>query len=87
MSYSRWSHSDWYTYADVSGGFTVCGVMNNIPTERLRSDMWGVLKEIDEICKSGREGWAPREGYSLAELRSYMLEYLEDEALQEVEGE
>jgi len=28
MSYSRWSYSIWYTYADVSGGFTVCGEKN-----------------------------------------------------------
>jgi hypothetical protein len=67
MSYSRWSDSVWYTYADVHGGFTVCG-------ERNFSD-----KELEDIsaCLKFFEG----KGYTneqIEELREYMTYYSED---------
>ena len=79
MSYSRWSNSEWYTYADVSGGFTVCGVLDCIPTEDIREDIDAVLRQVADACKS--RTWAPKNVTPalLEELRSYMLEYLGDE--------
>lgn len=64
MSYSRWSYSVWYTYADVGGGFTVCGEKNFTDEE---------LKDIPTCL----EFFKDRE-YSAAEieeLRSYMEAY------------
>lgn len=64
MSYSRWSHSVWYTYADINGGFTVCGEKNFSDIE---------LKDIPKCLEFfNGKGYAQEE---IDELRSYMEEY------------
>ena len=79
MSYSRWGNSDWYTYADASGGFTVCGVLNNIPIEDIRNDIDAVLQQVVVAC-GDEKAWAPQivTPAMLEELRDYMLQYLDD---------
>lgn len=67
MSYSRWSNSVWYTYADVAGGFTVCGEKNFTDEE---------LRDIRKCL-----GFFKGRGYTeseLKELERYMRQYLED---------
>lgn len=71
MSFSRWSHSVWYTYSDVNGGFTVCGEKNFSDEE---------LKDLDECLKYfNGKGYTDEE---LQELRGYMEMYVETEMLQ-----
>ena len=69
MSYSRWSNSEWYTYADVHGGFTICGVAN-YSADRLRNE-WAQIKE-----ELHAKGYLEDE---LDELKTYVDMYLRDE--------
>jgi hypothetical protein len=66
MSYSRWSNSVWYTYADVHGGFTVCGEKNFSDKE---------LEDIDACLNFFRGGDDNYTEEEIEELRGYMLEY------------
>lgn len=61
MSYSRWSYSVWYCYADVGGGFTICGEKNFTDEE---------LKDIDK-CLSYFDG-SDYTKEEIEELRGYM---------------
>jgi len=66
VSFSRWSNSVWYTYADVNGGFTICGEKNFSDDE---------LKDIDAcLAFFNDKNYTKTE---LEELRSYMEEYLD----------
>ena len=74
MSYSRWSNSVWYTYADVGGGFTVCGE-RNFSNEELE-DIEGCLdffRKLDPLYSEDE----------IEELREYMLMYCEEEDIKQ----
>lgn len=75
MTYSRWANSFWYTYADVAGGFTVCGVCN-FSRKALMSGLEPCLEKVKGICETLEK---PATTAQLNELREYMLEYLVDE--------
>ena len=66
MSYSRWSNSVWYTYADMAGGFTVCGEKNFSDEE---------LKDIDKCIQFFRDKNEYTEE-QLLELKGYMQRYV-----------
>lgn len=68
MSYSRWSDSVWYTYADVNGGFTVCG-------HKTFSDQ--ELKDLEKCIQFFRDFKVYTET-ELTELKGYMQEYLDE---------
>lgn len=68
MSYSRWSHSTWYTYWCVSSGekkedqvFCVCGEMS-FTYEELEADMKSCLKKV----------------HGDVELKGYMVDFMSD---------
>lgn len=67
MSYSRWSQSIWYVYADVGGGLTVCGEKNFSDIE---------LKDIDKCLSFFKDKDYSQE--ELSELRGYMEQFIKD---------
>lgn len=69
MSYSRWSHSVWYTYADVKGGFTVCDERNFSDEE---------LKDIPACIQWFRDNRPRYTEEQLSELEEYMCCYVKD---------
>jgi len=66
VSYSRWSNSVWYTYADVNGGFTVCGERNFSNEE---------LKDIPKCLEHFKKDYSAAE---LEELAGYVKRYLSE---------
>jgi hypothetical protein len=66
MSYSRWSNSVWYTYADVNGGFTVCGERNFTDSE---------LEDIEACLGHFKDRYDAKQ---IEELRGYMTDYVGD---------
>jgi len=70
MSFSRWSNSCWYTYADVAGGFTICGVLNLSDEEILNS-----IDACIEKVKNVTENSYTQEEYQ--ELKEYIQQYAE----------
>lgn len=70
MSYSRWSNSVWYTYADVDGGFTICGERNFTD-----EDLKDIPKCIDFFRQRDGNTYTEDE---LQELEEYMRMYVKD---------
>jgi hypothetical protein len=73
VSYSRWSNSCWYTYADVNGGFTICDEINFSDED---------LKDIDKCLEFFKDSDYTKE--EIEELRGYMNDYINDRPFMEL---
>jgi len=84
MSYSRWSHSRWYTYWSCRGGntketqmFSICGDNLDFTYKELKEDLEGCLAKVSQIQKMATTGKKPSIKL-LEELKGYMLKFIED---------
>lgn len=77
MSYSRWSHSEWYTFWHVhprgkvetrdNAIFDICGLMT-FTAKELREDLEACLEKVHEKQPNG----------NIEELKLYIKRFLED---------
>ena len=77
MAYARWSHSVWYCYADVSGGLTIHGDLNQ--SLNLDNDVcldYLISPDGHWVEEAVSKGHNEEE---VKELRGYIRVYLEEE--------
>jgi spore maturation protein CgeB len=81
MSYSRWSHSNWYTFWCISpypeeeqtkenAIFEICGI-TSFSAKELRENLEECLKQVKEICTNADET-------DINELKVYIKKFLSD---------
>lgn len=84
MSYSRWLNSYWYTYWQYRGDenrdnamFAICTI-ETFTAKQIRDDIDWCLAQVTKSCCERKEFKRQPTTSEMAELRGYMLEFLDD---------